>query len=217
METVNDRIRLLVSKNYLTRQEFAERVGIQPKTVTNYLSRNMNPSPKVLSQILVAFPTLNPDWLAAGEGDMYITDTPNEQQESPLPARNGNPYYNVSFTCGFDSVFNADNTTPDDYIYCPNMASDVVWCNASGDSMLPTITSGDLVALKPVSSLSQILYGEVYAIVTDDIRTIKRILKSSRPDHLRLVPDNRPLFEEQEIPAASILHLFKLVASTHKY
>ena len=63
-----------------------------------------------------------------------------------------------------------------------------------------------------------ILYGEVYGIVTEDMRTVKVVTKSERgQDFMRLVPINKSEeYKPQDIPIKLITHVFKVVGCMKK-
>lgn len=121
------------------------------------------------------------------------------------------PFYNLDFCLGYDTIFN-DSVSPTTYVRHPLNGSANCWVTTRGESMLPLINGGDLIALKEIRSLDEILYGEVYAIVTEENRTIKRIRKGSDDLHIRLVPENKKDFDEQEILKSQVIKVFKVVA-----
>lgn len=58
-----------------------------------------------------------------------------------------------------------------------------MWCNLTGHSMEPEISNGDVIALKEVKSPIEYLpAGEIYGIITDDYRTVKRIRPGVQKD-----------------------------------
>lgn len=154
-------------------------------------------------------------WLVDGEGQKYRL--PEEVLET-MPARRsydknvGIPYYNVDFAMGFDSYVNDQTVDPQYMIdFSPYNRADC-WCNASGDSMSPTISNGDLIAIKEVSDpASCLINDEIYAIVTvNDLRTIKRVRDNG--DTVTLIPDNKD-YSEQTISKSLILKVFKVLGS----
>jgi len=154
-------------------------------------------------------------WLVDGEGQKYRL--PDEVLET-MPARRsydknvGIPYYNVDFAMGFDPGVNDQTINPQYMIdFAPYNRADC-WCNASGDSMAPTIANGDLIAIKEVRDPSSCLINdEIYAIVTtNDLRTIKRVRDNG--DTVTLIPDNKE-YSEQTISKELILKVYKVMGS----
>ena len=128
----------------------------------------------------------------------------------------GIPYYSVDFLAGFDLVLNDQTSRPDGYISFPHIRGAQYWVDISGKSMSPLIDPGDVIALKKVEDWTvNILYGEVYALVTDQYRTVKRIRKSDQEGWIRLVPEN-PAYDPQDIPASSVIAVFQVLGCAKK-
>ena len=158
-------------------------------------------------------------WLCDGEGQKFRA--PDEFLET-IPARRiynvriGRPYYNVDFEMGFDAMENDQTTNPDYLIdFQPYNKCDF-WCNARGDSMSPTISNGDVIAIKEVrDAKSCLINDEIYAIVTtNDMRTIKRVRDNG--DTITLIPDNKD-YSEQSIPKDMILKVYKVMGSVKTF
>ena len=64
--TVAQRIEQLIESSGLKTGDFANRVGIQKSAVSHLTSGRNKPSFEVISNMLIAFPELNPDWLILG-------------------------------------------------------------------------------------------------------------------------------------------------------
>lgn len=136
-------------------------------------------------------------WLVDGEGPRYRL--PNEVLEN-IPARRsfdaGVPYYNVAFELGFDFMGNDQTINPEFMIDCQPYNKCDAWCCTRGDSMHPTISGGDIIALKEVRDpKSCLINGEIYAIVTtNELRTIKRVKDNG--ETVTLIPDNKAVPEQ---------------------
>ena len=187
----------------LSSAELARQIGVSPQTVTNWKKRGIKG--EAFRKIILTSPSLDPSSLTN-------PDTPVRILPPPPPPKKGVPYYNVEFTGSFIEMVNDQTISPEYYIDCfPNIKADT-WCKISGDSMSPLIQNGDMIALQNVSDLSSILYGEIYAIVTKELRTVKRVKKSEEgEDHLLLVPENKEEYEPQDIHKAAILQIYKVV------
>lgn len=158
-------------------------------------------------------------WLVDGEGPKYRL--PDEVLET-IPARRscdsrvGIPYYNVDFTMGFEPGVN-DQTVNAEYMvdFSPYNKCDC-WCNATGNSMYPTIAHGEKIAIKEVKNpQSCLISGEIYAIVTtNELRTIKRIKDNG--DTITLIPDNKD-YPEQVISKELILKVYKVMGSVKMF
>lgn len=81
--------------------------------------------------------------------------------------------------------------------------------------MSPLIDPGDVIALKKVEDFTvNTLYGEVYALVPEQYRTVKRIRKSLG----RMDPPStgKPGLWPQDIPASSVIAVFKVLGCAKK-
>lgn len=164
---------------------------------------------------------INSSWLLTGEGNMLRSES---EMVEKLPSVNqtyeGAPYFNVDFIGGFDVIVNDQTRNPDFYInYPPYNQEGVVWCNLTGHSMEPEISNGDIIALREVTTPIQYLpAGEIYGIVTEEYRTVKRIRLSQKEGFVRLIPSNKSEeFCEQEIPISMILKVYAVLGSIRKF
>lgn len=125
----------------------------------------------------------------------------------------GVPYFDVDFTMGFDMIENDQTVNPDYHIDFPQYNKADYWVNATGKSMSPLIDHGDKIAIRQVPDWPEnILYGEVYAVVTDDYRTIKKIRKSSKGDeYLRFVPENTAEFDDHDVHKQTIRSVYRVL------
>lgn len=131
--------------------------------------------------------------------------------------KKGVPFYNVDFIGGFDVVDNNQTITPAYYIDFSEYNNADMWINVTGKSMEPTLWHGDKISVKELNDWNTyLLYGEIYAIVTDEYRTVKIIRKSSLgDDYIKLIPIN-PDFDEQDIPKTIVKRVFTVLGSAKK-
>ena len=140
---------------------------------------------------------------------------------SNLPVKgynSGVPYYNVDFLGGFDLVINDQTVTPEYLIDFKEYNKATCWCNITGHSMEPEITSGDIIALREIPDFSFLPYGEIYAIITTNgMRTVKRIGPASTPENYSLIPTNKsPEYGIQEIPKNMIYKVYEVLGCMKK-
>lgn len=139
--------------------------------------------------------------------------------EGPKPVEyqaKGAPYYAVDFIGGFDLVMNDQTAVPAAFVSFPVFRDAECWVDISGKSMEPLISSGDIIALKHVEDWpTNILYGEVYALVTRQYRTVKRVRKSAQEGYLRLVPEN-PDYDQQDIPMSAVIAVYQVLGAAKK-
>lgn len=197
--------------------ELARFLGVAPNTITNWYGRKTFDIDVIYTKCV----DIDMNWLLTGEGNMLSSES---EKEEKLPSVNqtyeGAPYFNVDFIGGFDVIVNDQTRNPDFYInYPPYNQEGVVWCNLTGHSMEPEISNGDIIALREVTTPIQYLpAGEIYGIVTEEYRTVKRIRLSQKEGFVRLIPSNKSdEFCEQEIPISMILKVYAVLGSIRKF
>jgi len=193
----------------LNQEDFGKLLGVSKNTILNYEKGGKIPESKI--PILEKFMNENPN----------IVNEDNETY-SPTPQLNNNkgvPYYDVDFVGGFDMIVNDQTLVPKLYIDFQPFNDADFWINITGKSMSPFISHGDIVALKHVSRWKEfLLLGEIYAIITDDFRTIKILGKGKDDNHLNLIPYNKSAeFTQQEIPISLIGDIFRVIGSIKKF
>jgi len=68
---IKDRILKLLTEENLSSSKFAEILNVQRSSISHILSGRNKPSLDFIQKVLKNFPTLNPDWLIIGKGEMY--------------------------------------------------------------------------------------------------------------------------------------------------
>lgn len=161
------------------------------------------PSDRLLAKILLHTPDLNRVWLLTGEGDMLNEEKPEINQEG-----RGIPIYDETLSLGYVETAGEPITHPIGFLDLYAFRDCTCVCRATGHSMEPTISSGDLVVLQRITDLSVIINNEIYAIATSNgLQTIKRIRQEK--DCFTLVADN-PEYGMQELSPQHILQLYRV-------
>ena len=211
--TVKERIKTFISSLGLTNQRFESECGLSNGYIANM---RKGVGDDALERISNKYPTLSKSWLLTGEGAMLKNDC---QSEISINYQGkGVPYYDVDFIGGFDMVFNDQTQNPTCHINFPQYNSADFWVNVTGHSMEPEISHGDMIAIKELQDWNtHILFGEMYATITTENRTIKYVRRSKQSeDFLRLIPVNLENFDEQDIPKSIIIKVFKVLGAAKK-
>ena len=206
---IQERIRQLIDSLDISDAKFARSVDYSRANLSQVLKGKRNAPSSLLTSISNVY-GVRYNWLMTGEGSMR-----EEELNINNDTRTGVPYYNVDFTLGFDLVFNDQTTQPDYYIDFAPYNRCTCWINARGDSMSPTISSGDMVALQRIEDFRYLISGEIYAVVTKNgLRTIKRV--NDMGDSVKLIPDNKD-YEEQVISKEELLAVFYVKGNVKAY
>lgn len=204
-----EKIKQCLYSKGVTQKQLAELLGVTPQSVNAVLAAN-DVRTGTLERIAAAI-GVDMSFFYGGAGE---TEASPATSSSPIPSV---PYYDVTFECGFDELEPPFSEHPDGTISMPGYERATLWCRAEGHSMSPEISNGDLIALHRLSSGADILYGEVYGLVTTSgMRTIKRIRRSDDPACLRLVPTN-PDYDPQDIPKTSIIAVYRVLGAMKKF
>lgn len=191
---------------------FAKKAGIDPGNLRKMLAGKQTVTEKSLSKISETF-RVSLNWLKYGEGEMTEEETTEEGASPQVSYTEGAPYYDVDFLLGFDEIGSPDRENPDYLIRMPGYEKVTLWCNASGHSMEPEISNGDIVALQRIEDFSFLPYGDVYGIITTNgMRTIKRLGRGSREGYYNLIPTNKD-YDEQEIPIRMIAIVYRVMGA----
>ena len=219
--SINARIQAIIDQQYSTnKRAFANAVGVVPTVVQNIVGKRQGkPSYDVIEKIC-ANANVSPEWLLTGNGPM-LKPLSEDSPANPEPIVSydpniGVPYFDVDITAGFDLIFNDQTVTPVANIVVYGFEKASVWCNVTGDSMYPKICHGDMIALRECRP-DDVLYGEIYAVVLDNIRTVKILRKAKDPTMLRFIPINTEKYDEQEFEKSRIIRIFEVLGNISRF
>ena len=186
-------------------------------------------SSKILEPFCKYYKQVNPSYILIGEGSMFLAnsennvpsviDAPPVDNAPVISYSKGKPYFNVDFLGGFDIIINDQTINPEYLVDFKKYEDADCWCNISGHSMEPLISNGDIIAIKQLYDWREfLLYGEVYGIITKEMRTIKVVTKSPKgDDYLHLVPVNKSEeYQPQDLPKKLITHVFRVLGCMKK-
>lgn len=207
-DTVRERIMSIIKDGNFSINSLSD----GDKTLQRRLNRQINEGASItfetISSILEKFPDVSAEWLIRGSGSMK-----KEEDTPKISYTTGVPYYNVDFIGGFDLVLNDQTVNPEYNIDFRIYNKADCWCNVTGHSMEPEISQGDIIALKELHDWqTYIPSGEIYAIVTTEQRTIKRVSPGKHEGYILLTPSNpSPEYVPQEIPLSIVQRVYRVL------
>jgi hypothetical protein len=99
----------------------------------------------------------------------------------------------------------------------PDLEGELLAFSISGDSMLPTITNGDIIVCEPLDrpldgSVPSLKDNQVYVIVTDVVvvKRVQQIRKAGQVQQLRLISDNHAVYQPYTIELSEIQQVLRV-------
>lgn len=205
------RIKYLIKELGLTQGEFAEKIECDQSNLSKHLNGKLPISESLLNKIVINM-GVSKAWLKEG------TDVPFAKyssgavpsliiDESELKSMKGTPVYDIDVTAG---GMNRSMMFADEHIVgavnMPNISPDCRIVRVSGDSMSPVICNGDFIAVRELSNMSQIFWGQIYVVVLDDYRMVKYLRKHSDADKV-ILRSEIPRYDDMEVSRSEIREL----------
>jgi phage repressor protein C with HTH and peptisase S24 domain len=209
---IKERFDSFIRYKGLSRRKFQDVIGVSNSYIQN-ISKGI--SNDVLNRISIQYPELNTNWLLTGIGEMLQSEERSEKiisipQIAVSTKRKGALIYDIDATCGLsgrDIEFTDEKVIGS--IDAPEINPDSKIIFATGDSMLPLIASGDRVVIRKIESWDYFNYGQVYLIITNEYRLIKRVRRHPKDaDNLILLRSENPDYDDIDLPKREIIHLF---------
>jgi hypothetical protein len=178
----------------------SKKLCIPQRTLNRQVNEDGNISMDLLYALLDHFPEISPLWLLLGEGEMLLDST--RQTTASIPF-----YNDLPLSAGYRDAFDPGRENPTSYISFPNSGADFFF-PVSGTSMEPDINDGDIVGVKRVEREEGIVHGDVYMVVTNDNRMIKRCYHDAEnPELLWCVSPNYPSFSINKSDICALFHV----------
>lgn len=217
-ERLNQAVRYLVWKGYVsiqaTQKDIAERMG----TTTSNVSAALKGSERFLTEGFVnrfsnAFKGIfNEKWIINGDGTMTnesvpITNVPITEKDIKI--------LDIRVSAGHGIGFDGDENKILGYVNIPNF-SGCYGVTVYGDSMYDKYSSGDIVFVREIKDKREIEGGQSYVVITNEDRYLKMIYIED--GKLKLVsynnainPDGRRKYPDMLIKGEQIKFLYKVV------
>ncbi|MCM1521886.1 MAG: hypothetical protein NC039_04455 [Muribaculaceae bacterium] len=206
------RLRYIMELRRLSQRRLALLLRIDPSNLSKVLSGKLPFTEGLVNRIVVDL-GISKKWLTTGEGVPFeksamAADIPLDTPVAPTLTADGTPVYDLDVTAGcrsLESLFGENR--PVGSINIPGVARDSNIVKVSGDSMSPRINNGGYIAIRPVSSLRNIFWGQIYVVELDDYRMVKYLRRHPDPEMVILHSDN-PDYDDMDVPRSDIRSLY---------
>lgn len=221
MERVIDRFDKYLRTKGLNDNQVTVSLGLSQGLIGKSRGKGRDLSSKLANKILDFYPDLSRVWLLTGEGEMLndgssqtIPATIELQAQTELNEKNAVKwYYELDASAGDGLFENNEINAPYKYINVPGFEG-CFGLNLTGDSMLNTAQSGDIVVVRP-REVQTIINGEIYLVVTrDSQRMVKRLVASGYTEDaiITCISDNpdKTRYADMKIQADLIHKIFRV-------
>lgn len=198
--TIKERTLEFIKHKNISVKEFENRCGLSNGYVT---AMRKGYGADKLNNVLTEFPELNRDWLLYNEGEMLNVTEVVEVTE------HGTPVYDLDVTCGGRSrpiVFADEHIIG--HVNLPNVSPTAAIIRANGDSMEPHIHDGDWIAVREVKNMNVLYYGQVYVVITDELRLLKYLRRDEDEQHYVILRSENKNYDDIRLAKSEIKHLF---------
>ena len=221
MEKIGEKLEYFRKLFALNQADFGKKLGVTGAAISKIETSNQPPSETILKLMEYAF-LLNRKWLLNGDGDIFIRDASfqagdvareiiykegskaaDQVREEVTAYDSGKfimvPKYDVQADAGGGSIINSEQVV-DHLAFKADWVSNVlkvkaqnlVLISAVGDSMEPSVTDGDLLAVD--LGKKEVKEDGIYCFRTDDSRLMVKRLQRM-PDSVIVVKSDNPNYE----------------------
>ena len=192
-------LNVLRKQKNVTQEEIAKAIGISRTAYNQYEKGTRNPNPEMLSKLSDYFGVSIDAILGREEIAEQAIEKPIEIKPELVPEAEVMIPVVGSLRCGFDTAgmpydFTDKKPVPKSYIL--KWGKSIVFNEAVGNSMMPTIRPRDLMVCVPGDSWED---GDIVIIDVNDTDTVKRIYRAN-DGGIDLVPDNEKYKEMHYTP-----------------
>lgn len=145
----------------------------------NDIERGKNKNPSKLIMALYNKFRISPNYLLLGEGSekLPIDISPEETRI---------PFYDIDVMAHISEFLDFSDETPAGMLVIPGFRDCLACFPVYGESMEPKISNGDVIAVSKATSCEQILWGEIYLVITDAWRVVKTVHPGKTEEYIIL-------------------------------
>ena len=185
---VAEQLRHIRREKGLTQQQFASELDVSTATIAS-VENGSRDMPKNLMKSLVKKFGIDANWLLTGEGEMFSTSsagavisTTETQQEDVANI----PYYDIDVMAHIAESLDLKDEVPAGVLSIPGFKDCIACFPVYGSSMEPKISSGDVIAVSQAVTCDQILWGEIYLVITNAWRVVKTVHPGKTEEYIIL-------------------------------
>lgn len=173
-----------------TGKSVCKELGIRPQYLSDLRSgKSKNPNSDFVLKLIEAF-NLNSNWLLTGEGEMFITDVAEASPLQIIPAEGEEtaciPFYDIDVMAHIAESLDLKEETPAGVLSIPGFKDCIACFPVYGSSMEPKISNGDVIAVSQAVTCDQILWGEIYLVITNAWRVVKTVHPGKTEEYIIL-------------------------------
>lgn len=216
--TANQRFRkvydtLIQNKKIKNEQELAEQLNTDAPTISNYLKGELNIALEHLTKLCNLY-DIDANYIFGTSGTVFTDKT------VPVRVANTGADERNNITLVPQKAMAGYAMRPGDWHFLdslqkfsiPGLEGNLTAFEISGDSMLPTITNGDIVVCEPIERDEPIRDNQVYIIVTDVVvaKRVQQIKQGNNTMRLRLISDNGEVYLPYEVDSNEVQQILKV-------
>lgn len=202
-----ERIKYLIKEQNYRQADFARKIDVDPSNLSKYLNGRLPVSDSLINRLVVNL-GVSKQWLEQGTDLPFAKCTLSESKAVATPVGQGTPVYDIDVTAGSmprARMFSEDQIVG--WVNLPDVAdSGCRIVRVSGDSMSPVIQNGDYIAIREITNMQYIFWGQIYVVLLDDYRMLKYVRRHSDPSMVTLHSAN-PDYDDMDICRADIRDL----------
>ena len=173
-----------------TGKSVCKELGIRPQYLSDLRSgKSKNPNSDFVLKLIEAF-NLNSNWLLTGEGEMFISDVAESAPLQIIPQEGeeiaGIPFYDIDVMAHIAESLDLKEETPAGVLFIPGFKDCIACFPVYGSSMEPKISNGDVIAVSQAVTCDQILWGEIYLVITNAWRVVKTVHPGKTEEYIIL-------------------------------
>ena len=230
----------MLARNILETIDFqSEKIGPRLKSIRNSLSmtveefysplmksfnngssleNNKRKLGKRLAKDIIEYYNINPAYFSTGEGEKLLKVRPYHKETFKPSTMLGGaeesvPFYNVNLAELQEAIPDIfSDSVPAYYVNYRPFNDCTAYLPVYGDSMYPRFANGEIIAIKEITNLNIILWGEAYLVVTDEnanhMVTVKLLYEHEDNTKIILRASNPEYKGDTVIAKASIAKLY---------